>query len=906
LKILIAISVLLIFSALLSISFMTPTNAETIFSDGFESGDFSAWTDKTVSESPCSLTASTTQSHNGSWSEKAEVSGSGWTDAYVYKNIEQHSTAYTSLYVYIESFSAEHYIRGLTSSSGAKLVAYFGLRSDRSLWLFYRNNGSFYEVTSSTKLAMNTWANIQLKTTVGDTSGECRVWKDGDEVPDLTQVGLNNSDAIGIRRIGCGIIAAYSVNATIYFDDVTVDGSYIRPSYEVTFNQSGLGPSAVGNVVKVNGSSKTVGNMPYSQWIQEDSQLNYTYEDTVASNVTGERYNLSNTTGPASPFNVTSTVTVTGNYRTQYYLAVDSLYGEPNPTSGWYYEGEVVNASVPSPSLDSNGTRYVCTGWNGTGSVPLSGTGTGVTFTITEPSSITWNWQTQYLLSVLTDPSDLSPRPEIEPIGEPVPLWGWWYDAFTNVTLTAQPVLENEFNNWDIDGIPQENETNLATVTMDAPHVATAHYTAIHLCLLTFDQTGLDDTTTGTVVTINSSAKYFTDLPFNQWVDEGSQIEYNYENTVATNVTGKRSELTNVTGSTSPFNVTGNATVTGNYKIQYYFTVSSIFGSPYPTSGWNDTGTEITASVVSPVLGSDGTRYVCVGWSGTGSVPASGTTASVTFVLLEPSNITWSWKIQYSLTVLTNPAGLLQPLRDPTGDLGGADNWWYDYSLNVTLTAQPNTDYVFDGWDVDGSSYGTGVNPIVVNMDGPHIARANSTYVPPVVHDIAVTEVTVAKTVVGQGYSCSLNVTVENQGGGSEDFNVTLFANMTLIATRTVTNLQIGEFSFFEYSWNTSGLDYGNYTLKAVAETVPGETNTANNNFTCIKPVHVGVPGDVSSSAPGVYDQVCNMKDVAYLIILFNTNPSSPSWNPNADVNSDGVANMKDIAIAILNFNKHE
>jgi hypothetical protein len=48
------------------------------------------------------------------------------------------------------------------------------------------------------------------------------------------------------------------------------------------------------------------------------------------------------------------------------------------------------------------------------------------------------------------------------------------------------------------------------------------------------------------------------------------------------------------------------------------------------------------------------------------------------------------------------------------------------------------------------------------------------------------------------------------------------------------------------------------------------------------------------------------MRDVNYLIQLFNTNPSSPNWKPNADVNNDGTVNMRDIQIAILNFNKHE
>jgi len=66
------------------------------------------------------------------------------------------------------------------------------------------------------------------------------------------------------------------------------------------------------------------------------------------------------------------------------------------------------------------------------------------------------------------------------------------------------------------------------------------------------------------------------------------------------------------------------------------------------------------------------------------------------------------------------------------------------------------------------------------------------------------------------------------------------------------------------------------------------------------------VPGDVSGSTQGVYDKKCDMKDVAYLVMLFNTKPASPNWNPNADVDNNAVVNMKDIAIAITNFNQHE
>lgn len=48
------------------------------------------------------------------------------------------------------------------------------------------------------------------------------------------------------------------------------------------------------------------------------------------------------------------------------------------------------------------------------------------------------------------------------------------------------------------------------------------------------------------------------------------------------------------------------------------------------------------------------------------------------------------------------------------------------------------------------------------------------------------------------------------------------------------------------------------------------------------------------------------MKDIAYLVFLFDTRPGSLNWNSNADVNNDGVVNIRDIAVAVASFNQHE
>jgi hypothetical protein len=173
------------------------------------------------------------------------------------------------------------------------------------------------------------------------------------------------------------------------------------------------------------------------------------------------------------------------------------------------------------------------------------------------------------------------------------------------------------------------------------------------------------------------------------------------------------------------------------------------------------------------------------------------------------------------------------------------------------------------------------------------------------VHDVAITNVTSAKTVIGQGYGGNVTATAQNQGDFAENFNVTTYANTTQTTTVNFV-LTNGTTEAKTFVWNTTGFAYGNYTLVGAADIVPGETDIADNNYTCGVPVHVGVPGDVSGPTIGAYDKTCNMRDINYLIQLFNTSPSSPNWKPNADVNNDGTVNMRDIQIAIINFNRSE
>jgi parallel beta-helix repeat protein len=161
----------------------------------------------------------------------------------------------------------------------------------------------------------------------------------------------------------------------------------------------------------------------------------------------------------------------TFTYTTQYRLIVTSTYDSPNPSVGshWYNIDTSITASVTSPADEIDGTRYKCTGWTGTGSVLSSGSGTSVTFTITQPSTVTWNWITQYYLTIETSPHGLSPEPTASPSGP-------WYDTGITVTCTAKQVEDYTFSHWMLNGASQGTGVNPITVTMNQPHTAVAHY----------------------------------------------------------------------------------------------------------------------------------------------------------------------------------------------------------------------------------------------------------------------------------------------------------------------------------------------------------------------------------------------------------------------------------------------
>ena len=161
-------------------------------------------------------------------------------------------------------------------------------------------------------------------------------------------------------------------------------------------------------------------------------------------------------------------------------------------------------------------------------------------------------------------------------------------------------------------------------------------------------------------------------------------------------------------------------------------------------------------------------------------------------------------------------------------------------------------------------------------------------------HDLTISGITSSKTVVGQGFSMAVNVTVENHGNFGETFAVSLYGNQTLIVKGSA-YLSPQNSTTVTLTWNASGFAKGNYTISAYAEPVPNETYTTDNTYIG-EIVTVAMPGDVNA------DGTLDIFDIATVALAFSSTPNDPNWIPVADINNDGTVDIFDIVVVALHF----
>src|SRR5271157_5984031 len=408
----------------------------------------------------------------------------------------------------------------------------------------------------------------------------------------------------------------------------TITGNYVA-QYQLAFSQTGLDSTATGIVLAVNSYTKTYGDLTYTMWADSGSSVAYSYGSIVTSSVSGKQFKLNTFSGPSSPFTVTGPSSMTGSYKTQYYLTVTSVYDSPSPVSGWFDSGSSITESVTSPVSGGSGVQYVCTGWTGTGSVPVSGSGSSVMFTINAASSVAWGWKTQYYLTV-TSVYD-----------SPSPVSGW-FDSGSSITESVtSPVsggsgVQYVCTGWTGTGsVPVSGSGSSVTFSIVSPSSIMWNWKTQYT--VTFSDAGLDSSASGTIAVVNGVPVSFGQLPYSVWVDNGASVTYSYGNVSSSN-SGERFILLGVSGLPSPATVTGTMTVTGNYQIQYQVTfgqtgvgpdfvgtVLTVDSNTYsvsslPVSLWFDGGSSHSYSFGSPLTVNASLQYI---WSSTSGLVTS-------------------------------------------------------------------------------------------------------------------------------------------------------------------------------------------------------------------------------------------------------------------------------------------
>jgi hypothetical protein len=174
------------------------------------------------------------------------------------------------------------------------------------------------------------------------------------------------------------------------------------------------------------------------------------------------------------------------------------------------------------------------------------------------------------------------------------------------------------------------------------------------------------------------------------------------------------------------------------------------------------------------------------------------------------------------------------------------------------------------------------------------------------VHDVTVTNVTSSgKTVVFQGYTMNINVTVANLGDYDETFNVTVYTNTTAIAVQTMISVPRYYNTTMSMAWNASGFAKGIYSLSAVASIAPGEVNVGTNNMTDGW-VYVSMVGDLTGATLFVPDGKCDGRDITVVARCFGSKVGDANYNPNCDIFNRGKVDGRDITVVAKNFGKHD
>jgi hypothetical protein len=168
----------------------------------------------------------------------------------------------------------------------------------------------------------------------------------------------------------------------------TITPSSSSNSFTITFQQQGL-PSGKSWAVTFSGLSKSATSATITFTSIKAGTYQWSTSSIIGENE-GTRYKANTATSGSIKVSSANTQTIT--YSTQYYLTVDSNYG--NPTGeGWYNANAEAQFAITTSTTQDLGTQYAFSGWTGTGAGSYTGLDKQSAITMVGPVTETAKWE---------------------------------------------------------------------------------------------------------------------------------------------------------------------------------------------------------------------------------------------------------------------------------------------------------------------------------------------------------------------------------------------------------------------------------------------------------------------------------------------------------------------------------
>ncbi len=286
------------------------------------------------------------------------------------------------------------------------------------------------------------------------------------------------------------------------------------------------------NVLSVDGKTYSSRDFPVFFTWAPNSHHNFTIVPSVSGG-SGIRYvfNSWNDGNTSTSGTISLGGVYTINYATEYYLTIESDYGQPQGI-GWYDQGSTASMSIAS--VQEPTVRHNFIGWSG----DYTGSEAAASIIMTAPKTVTADWQNEYLLTIESAYG--------EPEGE------GWYDEDSTATISIasvqEPTVRHNFIGWSGDCTGSEAA---ASIIMTAPKTVTADWQNEYL------------------LTIESA---YGEPEGEGWYDEGSTATISIPESTGAIVrqffTGWSGDFDGTTTSAS-FTVNSPMVVTANWRTDY-------------------------------------------------------------------------------------------------------------------------------------------------------------------------------------------------------------------------------------------------------------------------------------------------------------------------------------------------